>query len=246
MYDLALVLQTENSLSIFETNFRPWPHIYQDRGRSKKFYKGIDRYLERDLLALNNYGAREDSVKYTSLLRKILALFGLGMIDSLEYTLGKYLRQTNGALANDKREEWEHKAVAGMLCHTNHAERPFAVLRSYKRTYTSISLRNLSKLSLTLVSGTHRPADKGNLAGAALTADPRLRAIIGRLCGVRFRPGSITAILRAAHVDDNAEMIICRKRKARDKYTANKRTKKSKKSSNARPRRRNQYEFSGH
>jgi hypothetical protein len=146
----------------------------------------------------------------------------------LEYTLSKYLRQTNGALANDKREEWEHKAVSGMLCHNNHAERPFAVLRPYKRTYPSISLRNLSKLSLTLVSETHRPADKGNLAGAALTADTRLRAIIGRLCGVRFRPGSITTILRAAHVDDNAEMIICRKRKARDKYTANVRKKAKK------------------
>ena len=72
-------------------------------------------------------------MKYTELLRKILALFGLGIIDSLEYTLGKYIRQTNGALANDKREEWEEKAAEGLLCHNNNAERPFAVLRLYKR-----------------------------------------------------------------------------------------------------------------
>lgn len=226
MYDVALLLQTDNCLAIFKPNFRPWPHIFQDRGRSKKFYAGIDRHLERDLIALQNYEDREDSVKYINLLRKILALFGLGIIDSLEYTLGKYLRQTNGALANNNREEWEEKAVQGMLCHNNHAERPFAVLRVYKRTYPSISLRNLSKLSLTLVSGTHRPADKGEAAGVGLTADPRLRVIIGMLCGVRKkRVGLITTILREAHVADKEEMIFCRKRKAREKYADNVRKK---------------------
>ncbi len=124
------------------------------RSRSKIFYKAMDRHLKRDRIALHNFNAREDSVKYTELLRKILALFGLGIIDSLEYTLGKYLRQTDGVLANDMREDWEEKAVEGLLSHNNHAERPFAVLRLYKRTYPSISLRNLSKLSLTIVSGT--------------------------------------------------------------------------------------------
>jgi hypothetical protein len=177
-------------------------------------------------MILRKYDEREDSVKYKSLLRKIFGLFGLGIIDSLEYTLGNYLRQTNGALANENREEWEEKAVQGMLCHNNHAERPFAVLRVYKRTYLYISIRNLSKLSLTLVSGTHRPSDKGEVAGVGLTADPRLRVIIGMLCGVRRkRVGLITTILRAAHVADNAEMIICRKRKTREKYEANVRKK---------------------
>ena len=223
------MLQGPNSLSIFNLHFRPWPHIYQSRGRAKKFYKGIDRYLERDLLALRNYHAREDSVKYTELLRKILSLFGLGIIDSLEFTLGKYIRQTNGALANDKREEWEEKTAEGLLCHNNNAERPFAVLRLYKRTYPSISLRNLSKLSLTIVSGTHRPADKGSPAGIALSSDPRLRAVIGNLCGVRNRRvGLITAILRAANILDLTEMKACRKRKATEKYNANVRKKAKK------------------
>jgi hypothetical protein len=75
----------------------------------------MDRHLERDRIALRNFHAREDSVKYTELLRKILALFGLGIIDSLTYTLGKYLRQTDGELANDKREDWEEKAVEPLL-----------------------------------------------------------------------------------------------------------------------------------
>ncbi len=132
MYDVALLLQTDNSLTIFERHFRPWPHIFQDLGRSKKFYAGIDRHLERDRIALQNYDAREDSEKYKTILQKILALFGLGIIDSFEYTVGKYLRQTNGALANENREEWEEKAIEGMLCHNNHAERPFADLWVYK------------------------------------------------------------------------------------------------------------------
>ncbi len=72
MYDLGKLLQTDLSLSIFELHFRPWPHIYQDRGRSKNFYKAMDRHLERDLLALNNFMAREDSGKHTILLRKVL------------------------------------------------------------------------------------------------------------------------------------------------------------------------------
>jgi len=229
VYDLATMLQGPNCLSIFNLHFRPWPHIYQSRGRSKKFYKGIDRHLETDLVALRNYHAREDSVKYTELLRKILSLFGLGIIDSLEYTMGKYLRQTEGALANDKREDWEEEAAEGLLCHNNNAERPFAVLRLYKRTYPSISLRNLSKLSLTIVSGTHRPADKGSPAGIALSCDPRLRAAVGKLCGVRRRRvGLITALLRAANILDTTEMKACRKRKATEKYEANVRKKAKK------------------
>ena len=168
-------------------------------------------------------------MKYTELLRKILAIFGQGIIDSLEFTMGNYLRQTEGVLANDQREDWEEKAAEGLLCHNNHAERPFAVLRLYKRTYPSMSLRNVSKLSLTIVTGTHRPADKGKCAGVALTSDSRLRAIVTMLCGVRNkRVGLITAILRAAHSVDTIEMNLCRKRKAKEKYDTNVRKKAKK------------------
>ena len=48
--------------------------------------KGIDSNLAEDHVALNKFHAREDSVKYTELLRKILAIFGQGIIDSLEFT----------------------------------------------------------------------------------------------------------------------------------------------------------------
>ncbi len=48
-----------------------------------------------------------------------------------------------------------------------------------------LSLGNLSKLAQSLVNGTHRPASNGLAAGIALTADPRLRTIIGLLCRVQ-------------------------------------------------------------
>ena len=73
-----------------------------------------------------------------------------------------------------------------MVCHNNAAERPFAVLRQYKRLYPSLSLDNLSKLSNSLVNGTHRPAVNGVAAGCALTAAPRLRECVGKLCSVRL------------------------------------------------------------
>ncbi len=226
MYDLGKLLQTPDSLTVFSGNFRPWPHIYQNRGRSKKFYTAMDRNLTRDLTALRTYDNRADNVKYTNLLRTILKLFGEGIIDSLEYTLHKYLYQTDGALCNAQREPWEEEAAAGMLRHNNNAERPFAVVRSYKRMYPAVSIRNLSRLSQTLVSGSHTPAEKGHLAGVTLTADPRLKTCIGTLCGVRkVKIGIITQMLRAAHTLDTREMIATWKRRAVEKYQENVRKK---------------------
>ena len=90
-----------------------------------------------------------------------------------------------GTYANDAREDWEVNACKAMLSHNNHAERPFAMLRAYKHLYPSLSRGNLSKLSQSLVNGTHRPATNGLVAGIALTADPRLRLCIAALCSVR-------------------------------------------------------------
>ncbi len=67
----------------------------------------MDRNLARDVTALRTYDNRADNVKYINLLRTILKLFGEGIIDSLEYTLHKYLYQTDGALCNAQREPWE-------------------------------------------------------------------------------------------------------------------------------------------
>lgn len=49
LYDLGKMLQTESCLNVFEDEFRPWPHLYKNKGRSKKFYAGVDANLKMDL-----------------------------------------------------------------------------------------------------------------------------------------------------------------------------------------------------
>jgi hypothetical protein len=159
LYDLGIMLQTDQCLRVFETGFRPWPHVFKSRGRSRVFYDKVDLDLAEDLQRLNKYKDREDGEKYIGLLRQVLTCFGMGIIESLEYTLKNYLRQTGGTLANEKREAWEIKAVNKMVCHNNHAERPFAVLKALAQLYPSFSLRNLSRLVHSLVNGIHRCAD---------------------------------------------------------------------------------------
>ncbi len=119
------------------------------------------------------------------MLKTVLHLFGEGIIASLEFTMKDYLKQTRGRLRTEVREEWELKMCRAMLCQNNTAERPFAVLRQYKRLYPSLSIENLAKLTHSLVNVTHRPGSTEWKAGIALTADPRLRNTIGKLCSVK-------------------------------------------------------------
>ena len=185
LYDVGLLMQTDKALILLQPYFRPWPHIYQNKKRSSKFYQDLEYTLEADMAKLRAYSGRADVKKYEDMLRTVIGLFGQGIIASLEFTMKDYLKQTNGRLRTEVRHESEVRKCKAMLCHNNHAERPFAVLRQYKRVYCSLSRPNLSKLSQSLVNGTHIPARNGLAAGIALTADPRLRACIGRLCSVR-------------------------------------------------------------
>jgi hypothetical protein len=233
LYDLGIMLQTDNCLAVFETGFRPWPHIFKTKGRSRKFYDKVDLNLKEDLERLNNFNTREDCEKYSGLLRQVLKCFGMGIIESLDYTMKKYLRQTNGKLANDKREAWEIKAVHKMVCHNNHAERPFAVLKALAQMYPSLSLRNLSRLVHSLVNGTHRCADtfgKRNLnqgicprlPGIALTAHPQVKEAVSRLCSLRRKTaGLVTILQRQAYQTDKKAQVANRKRKAQEKFEEN-------------------------
>ena len=147
LYDLGLHLQTEGSLDVFKAGFRPWPHVFKGGGRSKKFYIRVDANLDEDLARIGINSHRADKDSYTAILREVLNCFGIGIIDSLEYTMKNYIKQTGGELCNDNREEWENKAIAHMVSHNNYAERPFAVVKAFARMYPSLSLRNLSHLT---------------------------------------------------------------------------------------------------
>ena len=143
LYDVGKMLQTPECMSVFDAGFRPWPRIIK-AGQSDKFYTAVDANLEVDLDRLKTYNARADTESYCTILRKVLALFGEGVIASLDYTMDKYLKQTDGELSNDKREDWEIEATKGMMSHNNFAERPFAVLKAFAKTYPALSLRNLA------------------------------------------------------------------------------------------------------
>jgi hypothetical protein len=217
LYDLGLMLQGEASMCVFETDFRPWPHVYKNKRRSQTFYDNLDYNLEEDLNRIRNYNEREDSDKYCGLLRQVLHCFGEGIIESLEYTMKHYLPQTDRKYANAKSKTWEKVAVNKMLCHNNHAERPFAILKAFAKMYPSLSLRNLSRLVHSLVNGTHRCAEtfgpRGSapciihrLPGIALTAHPDIRSAVNKLCSIKRRKslGTVTLLQREAYVTDKA------------------------------------------
>jgi hypothetical protein len=77
LYDLGVMLQGQTSMRVFDNGFRPWPHVYKNKGRSANFYQKIDLNLENDLARIRNYSDREDCDKYCGLLRQVLACFGL-------------------------------------------------------------------------------------------------------------------------------------------------------------------------
>jgi hypothetical protein len=228
LYDVGALLQTDAALSIFEPGFRPWPHIYQGKGKSKRFYTALERDLDSDMANLRAFRGRSDETKYAGMLRTVLDLFGKGIIASLQYTMKNYLHQTNGKLRNNMREQWEVDMCKAMLCHNNAAERPFAVLRQYQRLYPSLSIENLAKLTTSIVNGSHRPAMHGESAGVALTSDPRLRTVMGQLCNVRrtkVRPSlthSLTFSLNDRHTLHTTRslsriltLMMCRSAKSR-------------------------------
>ena len=121
------------------------------------------------------------------------------------------------------KQEWEVDAVAKLLPTNNAAERPFAVAKAYLNIYSRMKLANLAKFSLSMCNGSHRlagPAGKQErtkdrnvaTAGMALTADPRLQAVVSELCTVRRskygraktgpKPGSITELLTNKYESD--------------------------------------------
>ncbi len=153
-------------------------------------------------------------------------LFGKGIIASFEFTMGDYLTQTNGKLSNGNREMWKLEATKKMLCHNNHAEQPFAVLRGIWKTYPALSLQNLGWLSHSLANGTHCPAhtyrtkkdadvNHCHEAGIALTAHPNLKRAVNIVSSViRNTIGAVTQIVRAAQASsDRKEQVATRKRR---------------------------------
>jgi hypothetical protein len=97
---------------------------------------------------------------------KVLNLFGIAIHTSLERTMGKYLKATDGVFRNEMRDEWQLGKVSKLLCTNNAAERSFGVAKAYMKIYHSMRLRTLASFGLSMCNGSHRPAQgKGNKNG---------------------------------------------------------------------------------
>ena len=69
----------------------------------------MDRNLTVDLEVLRLDDTREDAETYETIILAVLRCFGMGIIESLEFTMKNYLRQTDGPMRNELREPWEKK-----------------------------------------------------------------------------------------------------------------------------------------
>ena len=81
---------------------------------------------------------------YLPILLAVLNLYGLAIHTSLERTLGKYLKSTDGVFRNELRDDWELGKIGKLLCTNNPAERPFAVAKGNSCFLTSDHYRNLT------------------------------------------------------------------------------------------------------
>jgi len=129
VWNLGILLQTEDCLSILEPDFRAWPKVRVAEAGSVEFYRILNRSKAIDLEELRGFRRREDICNYEPVLREILCLFGQAINTSLERTMGKYLQSTGGIYRNDVRESWELEKVSHLLAHNNAAERPFAIAK---------------------------------------------------------------------------------------------------------------------
>jgi hypothetical protein len=135
LWNVAVLLQTEDALSILDDDYRPWPKVRAGEASSQRFYQTLEKNKEANLIELRQFETKTDVETYRDKLLIILDLAGQAIHASLKYTMGKYLQSTNGILRNETREEWELEAVANLLSTNNPAERPFGIAKAYCDIY---------------------------------------------------------------------------------------------------------------
>ena len=228
LHELGTLLQGANALDIFKDGYRPWP---VHAGSSSWHAKRSSRQLKSEDAAelgnkqdelrklLRSYESREDAAAYTPVLKQVLRMFGEGVHESLNRTMSNYLEKTGGDMAASKLEPWMKELAADLICHNNHAERPFAVAKYLDHIFQSMGLKNLAGLSLAKCNGTYalspqKPktkkaaAKEQPAAGAATIAPPALKAAVAATCSVRVTKsgvsGAVSAKLREYRENDEA------------------------------------------
>ncbi len=192
LWNLGMLLKTEECLTILQPEFRPWPKVRENEEGSINFYRVLERTRDQDLTELREYERRADVNTYETVLRDLLSLFGTAILTSLQRTMGKYLRSTDGVFRNELRGDWEIDKVSQLLSHNNAAGRPFVIAKAYLECFPTMKLSILANFSLALSNGSHRPA--GTL-GKTKKTKARLVAPAGiAICSPEILKSAVTKL----------------------------------------------------
>jgi hypothetical protein len=213
LWKVGVLLQSDDAFDFLAEDYRPWAEVYGLASWYNKRRLCELSMKRRDLLRA--HGSRGDTDKFTPILKNVLAIGGAAIHESLTRTMGDYLEATNGRYAESKLEPWMKARASDLLSHNNHAERPFAVMKSLDHVFPSMGLSNLASVSHAQVNGTFASASPkpktqkgaakavGKRVGAAVLADTRLQEAISKVASVRLMsPGEVTKQRREEYVTD--------------------------------------------
>jgi hypothetical protein len=110
VWNVGSLLQTDESLSILDEGFRPWPRVKEGTEASWYIYDIHDRHKAADLMTLKKYKDREDIATYTVVLQEVLHLFRQAIHESLTRTMGAYLEATGGTDHNKQKHNGKKKS----------------------------------------------------------------------------------------------------------------------------------------
>ena len=131
LWNMGTTLESEEALSVLDTDYRPWPRVRYTERASRHFYDHLERNKPAALMELKQYEKKSDLAVYMPILLEVMQLFGLAVHTSLERTMGKYLKATDGVFRNELRPDWQLELMSKLLCTNNPAERPFAVAKGH-------------------------------------------------------------------------------------------------------------------
>jgi hypothetical protein len=129
LWNMGSLLQTEDALDVIDDLYRPWPRCRYNEGPSKLYYTHLEKHKAAERAELRAFETKSDVEMYKPILIEVLNLFGTAIHTSLERTMGKYLKATDGIFRNELRPDWQLEKVSLLLCTNNPAERPFAVAK---------------------------------------------------------------------------------------------------------------------
>ncbi len=89
---MGVKMQSETAMGVFEAAYRPWPKLHGGDAVSATFYGRLNHSKNTHMAELNAFTTRVDVVRYLQELKTQLALFGKGIVTSLQRTMGHYLK----------------------------------------------------------------------------------------------------------------------------------------------------------